>query len=226
MNIFQSNKIYLDSETVSEQLRSARQAKKLKLSTIAKKLNINEKYLMALEKSEYEKLPSGVYGKNFLREYALFLGLNYKKLSSDFDAEINTIEPKSQKELFSKQVVKKRYLLAMPKILKNILIFSVICICFIYLGYRVNKIISPPLLIINNPAADLTIDQTSLLINGQTEAEANLLINGQTILTDKKGNFSQTISLKNGLNIITVTANKKYSRGQTIIRQILVKEQQ
>ncbi|MEI6596625.1 MAG: helix-turn-helix domain-containing protein [bacterium] len=226
MNIFKSNKIYLDSETVSEQLRSARQAKKLKLSAIAKKLNINEKYLAALEKGEYEKLPSGIYGKNFLREYALFLSLDYKKLSVDFDAEINTLEPKNQKEIFSKQVVKKRYLLAMPKILKNILIFSVICICFIYLGYRVNKIISPPLLIINNPAADLTIDQTSLLINGQTEAEANLLINGQTILTDKKGNFSQTISLKNGLNIITVTANKKYGRGQTIIRQILVKEQQ
>ena len=224
--LFKSNKIYLDSETVSEQLRSRRHAKKLKLSEIAKKLNINEKYLAALEKGEYEKLPHGVYGKNFLREYALFLGLDYNQLAADYETEINIIEPKRQKELFSKQVIKKRYLLAMPKILKNILIFLIICVCFIYLGYRVNKIISPPLLIINNPAADLTIDQTSLLINGQTEAEANLLINGQTILTDKKGNFSQTISLKNGLNIITVTANKKYSRGQTIIRQILVKEQQ
>ena len=74
MNLFKSNKIYLDSETVSEQLRSSRQAKKLKLSFIAKKLNINEKYLAALEKGEYKELPHGVYGKNFLREYALFLG--------------------------------------------------------------------------------------------------------------------------------------------------------
>ncbi|MFA5359901.1 MAG: helix-turn-helix domain-containing protein [Patescibacteria group bacterium] len=224
MNLFQSNKIYLDSEMVSEQLRSARQAKKLKLSEIAKKLNINEKYLVALEKGEYNKLPEGVYGKNFLREYALFLSLDYKKLAADFDAEINTLEPRGQKEIFSKQVVKKRYLLAMPKILRNIFIFSIICICFIYLGYRVNKIISPPLLIINNPATDLTISQTSLEITGHTEAEANLIINGQTVLTDKNGDFSQLISLKNGVNIITVTANKKHSRSSTIIRQILVKE--
>jgi cytoskeletal protein RodZ len=208
---------------VSEQLRSARQAKKLKLSQIAKKLNINEKYLTALEKGEYDQLPHGVYGKNFLREYALFLGLDYKKLAEDYETETNIIEPKRQKELFSKQVVKKRYLLAMPKILKNVLIFLIICVCFIYLGYRVNKIISPPLLIINSPAADLITGQTSLQITGQTEAEASLTINGQTVLTDKNGGFSQTISLKNGINIITITANKKQGRGSTVIRQVLVK---
>ncbi|MDD4271272.1 MAG: helix-turn-helix domain-containing protein [Patescibacteria group bacterium] len=224
MNLFKSNKIYLDSETVSEQLRSRRQEKKLKLSQIAKKLNINEKYLIALEKGEYEKLPHGVYGKNFLREYALFLGLDYKKLAADFEAEINVLEPKRNKEIFSKQVVKKRYLLAMPKILKNVIIFLIICVCFIYLGYRVNKIISPPLLIINSPAANLTTSQTSLEVSGHTEAEASLIINGQTVLTDKNGDFSQTISLKNGINIITITANKKHSRGNTVVRQILVKE--
>jgi len=224
MNLFKSNKIYLDSETVSEQLRSARQAKKLKLSLIAKKLNINEKYLIALEKGEYDQLPHGVYGKNFLREYALFLGLDYKKLAADFETEINILEPKRQKELFSKQIVKKRYLLAMPKILKNILIFLVICVCFIYLGYRINKIISPPMLIISNPSANLTTDKTSLQVTGQTEAEVNLIINGQTVLTDKSGKFSQNISLKNGINIITITANKKHGRGNTVVRQVLVKE--
>lgn len=111
----------------------------------------------------------------------------------------------------------------MPKILKNILIFLTICVCFIYLGYRINKIISPPLLIIESPAANLTTDQTSLKVAGRTEAEANLIINGQTVLTDKNGDFSQTISLKNGINIITITANKKHSRGNTIVRQVLVK---
>ena len=224
MNLFQSNKIYLDGETVSEQLRKSRQSKKLKLSLIAKKLNINEKYLEALEKGEYEKLPHGVYGKNFLREYALFLGLDYKKLAQDYDIEINILEPKRQKELFSKQVIKKRYFLAMPKILKNILIFLIICVCFIYLGYRVNKIISPPMLIIDSPLANITTDQNSLQVTGRTEAEAGLIINGQSVLTDKSGGFSQTISLKNGINIITITANKQHSRSNTVIRQVLVKE--
>ena len=223
MNLFKSNKIYLDSETVAEQLRSARQAKKLKLGQIAKQLNINEKYLIALEKGEYEQLPHGVYGKNFLREYALFLGLDYKTLARDYETEINFLELKGQKDLFSKQVVKARYLLAMPKIFKSILIFLIISVCFIYLGYRVNKIISPPLLVISQPAANLITNQTALRVAGRTEAEASLTINGQTVLFDKNGDFSQTIRLKNGINIITIIASKKHGRANTVIRQILVK---
>ena len=225
MNLFKANKIYLDSETVAEQLRSARQAKKLKLWIISKKLNISEKYLTALEKGEYKELPLGVYGKNFLREYALFLGLSYKKLAQDYETEINLLEPKAPKDLFAKQIVKARYLLAMPKIFKNILIFLIISVCFIYLGYRVNKIISPPLLAISQPAAVLITSQTALEVAGRTETEAKLIINGQTVLTNKNGYFSQTISLKNGLNTITITATKKYGRGQTVVRQVLVKEQ-
>lgn len=225
MNLFKTSKIYLDGETASEQLRRARQEKKLKLSQISKKINIKEEYLSCLEKGEYEKLPQGVYGKNFLREYAFFLGLNYKKLAEDYDAEINISEVKNRKELFSKQIVKKRHLLAAPKIFKNILIFLIICVCFIYLGYKINKIISPPILIIGNPATDFATDKNSLLITGQTQAEAGLTINSQTILTDKNGKFSQEIRLKNGINIITITAKKKYGRGNTAIRHVLVKEQ-
>lgn len=224
MKLFTSNKIYLDSETVAEQLRSARQSKKLKLVQVAKKLNINIKYLELLEKGDYGQLPSGVYGKNFLREYALFLGLDYKQLAEDYETEIGAIEQKKQKEIFSKQVIKGRHLWVMPKILKNFFIFSIILICFVYLGYRVNKIISAPELTVTNPAANLITDRTELLVEGKTEAEANLLINGEVVLCDKIGNFSKAINLKNGVNIITVTASKKYSRDNTIIRQILLKE--
>jgi len=223
MNLFQSNKIYLDGETVAEQLRSARQAKKIKLAEVAKKLNIGLKYLEALEKGDYRELPRGVYGKNFLREYALFLGLNYKKLVTDFQAEINLLEPKTRKEFFSKQVVKSSHLWAMPKIFRNILVFLIIAVCFIYLGYRLNKIISPPTLILNNPVANLITDQAAVLVAGKTEAETVLAINGETVLGDQNGNFSKIVSLKTGVNVITVTASKKYGSATTITRQVLLK---
>ena len=142
MSLFKANKIYLDSETVAEQLRSSRQAKNLKLKDVAQKLNINEKYLNSLEKGEYKELPRGVYGKKILQEYTLFLGLDYKELAKNYEAEIAVYEPKKQKEIFSSQVIKGRHLWSMPKIVKNILIFLVIVVCFVYLVYRVNKIIA------------------------------------------------------------------------------------
>ena len=224
MKQFKSNKIYFDSETVAEQLRSRRQARNLKLKEIAKKLNINEKYLISLEKGGYGELPQGVYGKNFLREYALFLGLDYKSLAKNYESEINILEPRERPKIFSKQVVKKRYLWAMPKIIKNLLIGLVVAICFVYLGYRLNKIISPPALLVETPAMNLITKQTSWLIAGKTEAEASLVVNGENVLSDKNGNFSKLIHLKNGLNFIEVTARKKYGRSRVITRQILVKE--
>jgi len=224
MNLFKLNKIHLESESVAKQLRSARQAKNLKLKETAKKLNINEKYLAALEEGKYGELPRGVYEKNFLRDYALFLGLSYDQIAKDYETEINLFEPKRQKEIFSKQVVKGRLLWAMPKIIKNIVIFLTILTCFIYLAYRVNKIISPPLLIIDRPGVNLIIKENSILVSGRTENEANLTINGETVLSDKNGNFSQTINLKNGLNKIIITASKKYGRNNTIEREVLVKK--
>lgn len=223
MNLFKSNKIQPDSEPVAKQLRVRRQEKNLKLRDVAAKLNINGKYLTALEEGRYSQLPRGVYEKNFLREYALFLGLNYGQLAKDYETEMNISEPKRQKEIFSKPVIKKRYLWAMPKILKNVIIFLIIAACFVYLVYRVNKIISPPLLIIDRPGLNLITQETSLLVSGKTEIEANLTINGENVLSDKGGYFSKSINLKNGLNKIIITASKKYGRSNTIYREVLMK---
>lgn len=223
MNLFKASKIHSDSEPVAKQLRAARQAKNLQLREVAKKLNVNEKYLIALEESQYGQLPRGVYEKNFLREYALFLDLDYGQIAKDYETEINIAEPKRQKEIFSKQVIKGRYLWAMPKILKNIIVFLIIAACFIYLVYRVNRIILPPLLIVDRPGLNLVTAEMSLLVSGQTEAEASLTINGENVLSDKNGYFSKSINLKNGINRIVITASKKYSRSNTVYREILVK---
>jgi len=223
MNLFKSNKIFLDSETVAEQLRSRRQAKKLKLDQVAKKLNISYKYLSALEKGEYDKLPSGVYGKNFLREYAVFLGLNYAQLLKDFEQEKKLFQPHEHQGIFSRQVVKKTYFWTMPRIIRNVLIGLIVVICFSYLGFLINKIVSPPALAIYSPVENLTTTDHTITVSGKTEPETGLIINGDVVLCDSNGNFSEQIELKNGINTITITAAKNYGRSRTVIRQIMVK---
>jgi len=225
MKHFKANKISLDSETVAEQLRGARQAKKLKLKDVARKLNINYKHLKALEEGEYSKLPTGVYGKNFLREYAIFLGLNYNELIKTFIAEKNISQPPKQKELFSKQVVKKHYFLAVPKIIRSVVVISVTVICFIYLGFRLEKVISPPRLFVYSPIENFATKNHSLEVTGETEKEAQIIINGEPVLSDTTGQFSKIVNLKDGINIITITACKKYGRDNTVTRQVLVKKE-
>ena len=222
---FKSSKIFLDSETVAEQLHQARQAKKLKLKPVAQKLKINYRYLKALEKGDYQKLPDGIYGKNFLREYAQFLGLDYQSLLAAYDLEKKFLTAGQQQQLFSRKIVKKRYLLIFPKLVKNLLIALVIIVCFIYLGFRVSKILASPILFIYQPAENLITTKNIIEVTGKTEKEVKITINDEAILTDTNGNFSKIINLKNGLNLINITASKKYGHEKTITRQVLVKDQ-
>lgn len=221
---FVSNKIFLDSETISEQLKKAREEKRFKLADVAKRLNIKYEYLEALENHEFWKLPKGVYGKNFLREYAIFLKLNYREILEVFEKEVAVKTQEKEQHLFSTQIVKKLYFLALPKIFRNIIIAFIVLICFAYLGFRINKIVSPPFLTVNSPEENLIIEEKTVEVSGVAEIEAQLFINGEIVLSDARGIFYKKVDLKNGVNIIIITAKKKYGRANTIQRQVLVKE--
>ena len=218
MNQFRTHRIFFDSETVAEQLKIARQEKKIKIENVARKLNISQKYLEALEKGDFDKLPTGVYGKNFLREYSLFLGLDYHELEKILQKEITAAENSTRNILFSRQKAKSLYFLAMPKIIKNIIISIVIIVCFIYLALAVRKIIAPPYLLIEAPQQNLVTKKKTINITGVAETEAQIAINGKQTLSDSDGRFAENVSLKNGINVITVTAKKKYGR-ETVIKR-------
>ena len=53
-------------------------------------------------------------------------------------------------------------------------------------------------------------------------AKMEITINEEFVLINPDGSFSKEINLKNGLNAIVITAKKKYSRQNNIIRNILV----
>ncbi len=217
---FQKKPLSFNQESIGWQLKLAREQKKLKFETIAKKLIIKPSYLQALENNDFGKLPKGVYVRNFLREYARFLGLDHRSLLKQLDTEI--LGHKNEPALFERQVVAKKYLLAMPIVVRNFLIILVAAICLIYIVFLLNKIFKPPWLEIIDPAQDKSTTEQQLIIIGQTEPETNVLINGQLIKVNNDGKFSETIYLEPGLNTIVISAKKKYSQVATAIRRILL----
>lgn len=206
-------------DTVGEKLRQARHNRRLEIAPIAKKLNIRPEYLLAMEDERFDKLPAGLYGKNFLKEYALLLGLNPQELLKDLD---DSIFGEKNNDPFSQKILTGRKLLVWPKIIKNILISGAILICFLYLAFYFKDIVTAPDLDITHPDKNISTTENSIIISGRTEPEAEVKINGEIVLNNNRGNFSQTVNLKKGLNNIVISAQKKYSRGQTITRQILV----
>jgi len=61
---------------LGELLRKARQERGLSLAQVEEATRIRSAYLQALEEEAYERLPAPVYVKGFLKNYALYLGLD------------------------------------------------------------------------------------------------------------------------------------------------------
>jgi len=216
---FQNKKISLNSENLAEQLIKARKEKNKSLKNIAQILNINIQYLEALEKAEFHKLPEGLYGQNFLKEYALYLGLDLKET---LELYLSEKKNKTNKKLFVQKTTKSYYFLSIPKLLKNLLIILSIALILIYIGYYINNIISEPKLIIYYPEKDIKTKEYTVNIQGKTDETAEVQINGKKILLKNNGNFDMNIDLKKGINNITIISQKKYSKQNIITRKIIL----
>ncbi|MFH0951553.1 MAG: helix-turn-helix domain-containing protein [bacterium] len=222
---FSNTAIYLDKETVAEQLRTTRQAKDWKLSDVAKELKISIHYLQALEGNRYEDLPAGIYGLNFLRTYAEFLDLDYEKLRIKFLEEKEVYQSGKQNKLFARQIVSGRYFWAMPRMIKGGLVVLATLGCLLYLGWLLRGIFLPPHLTVYSPKADLVTSDNVILVNGQTDPETEVLINNAQTMVDAKGGFTQEINLKEGINTITIVAKCNTGKQAEIVREILLNMQ-
>jgi len=61
---------------LGELLKEARQSKEVSLEEVEEELRIRKKYLQALEEEDFSIMPPEVYVKGFLRNYAIYLGLD------------------------------------------------------------------------------------------------------------------------------------------------------
>ncbi len=216
-------------KSVGEKLSNKRQEIGISLLVVSRATKISSRYLEALENGEYSKLPGEIYAKSFLRSYAQYLKLDADQIVSQYISE-QKIFSKTQKienHLDVKKPVERiswHHLLVTPKIIRNFLIGILILICLIYLVGKFRAIVSPPFLQVTVPVNNFLTSQKVIEVTGQVEKEAVLKINGQQVLADGAGNFSETLVLKSGVNIIEVSAEKKHSKQALIYRQVIVSE--
>jgi cytoskeletal protein RodZ len=217
--VYFTPKKLVSEDSLGEELRRMRTFKNLGVDDVAQKLGIRREYLLAMEEENFNQLPAGLYGKNFLKKYADFLGVD-KNLVAKFLQEATGEQ--TENNPFSQKILKKNKFLIFPKIIRNLLLGLGVLICFLYLIFYFKKIVLPPDLIVNQPEKNLMIKDSSILVAGKTEKEAEVRINGELILNNNDGVFSQTVNLKKGVNTLTVSAKKKYSQENIVLRQILV----
>ncbi len=207
----------LDSLTLGERMKKIREERRLTLADISKGTKIQAKYLQYFEESEYMKLPADVYVRGFLRSYALYMGLAENNLIKQFEREKGI--HKNIKKIVDEDKIRKpidfSIFIISPKVVVVSLITLVALGSFVYLYLQINNFVSTPRLVIIKPINGAVAEGISIAVSGVAEKDALVTINDQPVLVNEKGEFSQDVGLKDGLNVINVRAKNKFNKETT-----------
>jgi hypothetical protein len=78
----------------------------------------------------------------------------------------------------------------------------------------------PPFLSVSNPAVNAFVTKPEFTVKGSTESLVKLIINDEQVMPDANGAFEKPITLKEGVNTITVSAIDSSGNKATITRTI------
>ncbi|MFA5047408.1 MAG: helix-turn-helix domain-containing protein [Patescibacteria group bacterium] len=200
-------------------LKEARLDRGISLDKASKDLNIAFKYLDALEKNRLRDIPGSNYLKSFLNAYCQYLALDFSDL---WDRAKIILE----KETRRFQPIEKKHFFVWSKFIKQFLIGLVIVVLAAFLIIRVDEIFRPPYLRVIQPLDGSITTSTQILIKGESQKEAEIVINNKLVFVDNRGGFETVVDLQNGLNLIKITAKKRYSRVSAVEVRVLLTERQ
>lgn len=70
--------------SVGEELRRERELRDITLQEISEETKISVRNLKGIEENDFDRLPGGIYTKNFIRAYCRYLGINEEKMVNHY----------------------------------------------------------------------------------------------------------------------------------------------
>jgi hypothetical protein len=194
---------------LGETLRAQREKKGITLEQAASDTRIREKFLKALEDSDYQTLPGTVYTKGFLRNYAEYLELPTEELVVQFHQERDLPDaPRTFKPL---NPIARRSLIFTPAVLVPVVVLAGIALFVGYLYYQFVSFAVPPKIDITDPPADAIAQSADFVVKGKTVPEGRVTVQVfpgpmtvDGIHPNADGTFSVNVQLNPGSNHIVV----------------------
>jgi cytoskeleton protein RodZ len=211
---------------LGETLRAQREKKGITLEQAASDTRIREKFLKALEDSDYQTLPGTVYTKGFLRNYAEYLELPTEELVVQFHQERDLPDaPRTFKPL---NPIARRSLIFTPTVLVPVVVLAGIVLFVSYLYYQFVSFAVPPKIEVTEPASDAIAQSADFVVKGLTVPEGRVTVQvfpGPLTVADIRpnadGTFSVNVQLNPGSNHIVVEVldvTGKVGRASRVVR--------
>jgi cytoskeletal protein RodZ len=197
-----------------ERLYAARERKGVDLYRAERDTKIRARYLAALERGEYRELPGDVYTKGFLRNYALYLGLDPEEIVGQWRRERGDGGQARPVISVPRPIAQPRPGLQFsPGIVVAALLTILIVGVGVWLGVQVMRFAKPPTLAVTSPReATFQLDEnaTSYTLEGTSIPGATITIElaggNRQISADAVGHWSQTVELRRGKNEFKIDA--------------------
>ncbi len=204
----------VESLTLGEKLRKLRQQYRMSYAEIAKATRIQAKYLEYLEAGQYDKLPAEVYVRGFLKSYARHLGLDDDAFLKLYDKEKHIRENLGQ-ELSAPESVRYPSMntwIITPRTMVVTVLILILGGTFVYLFSEFRSFVAEPELRITDPLPGATIDGSIVILRGKTDPGAVVTANGDPVFISSTGDFTEELTLSQGLNRITVRATNRFDK--------------
>lgn len=206
---------------VGQRLHNERIHRKLTLDEVATATKIKSRFLAAIEKGDYNKLPSPAYAQGFVRNYAAFLGLPKNEITALFKREFD--EKRAFKLLPESFTRTKEFPLRRIKIQQSIfVIFGIILILGIYLFYQYRSAFIPPAVTVSSPAENAVVSQV-ITVSGTVDSDASVTVNNIPVTLATDGSFTKKIALFPGKETIIIRAKNRFGKETVVERDIEVK---
>ncbi len=201
--------------TLPERLLAARERKGVDLHRAERDTKIRARYLAALERGDWRELPGSVYTKGFLRNYALYLGLDPDEILLQWRAERGDDRPSEPVIVVPRPIqAPARGFTFSPGILVALLLVVGVLAFAAYLGVQLLRFAKPPTIAVTDPAQAVTdVDEstTGYTLRGTSTAGATVSITapGQDPIrttTAPDGSWSADVSLVRGRNQFDIIA--------------------
>ncbi len=208
--------------TLGDRLRALREDARLSVEELGHKINVNPKYLTAIEESRYRDLPGLVYARQFVRRYAETLETDVTMAMGIFEQEylvVTKAKPSDRPLLTPRVTTDFHWARRHARLLLSLV---VVLLVVAYLGAQAAKNFLPPKLVVTQPTKDISIKNLTISIVGLTDPNATVTINDQDVQTSGDGKFNELIDLHMGLNTLKISAIKKHSSARIVTRQVIV----
>ena len=205
----------VETLTLGEKLKKIRSERRISLTDISRFTKIQLKYLEDIEEGNYEKLPSDVYVKGFLKSYAKFLSVSGGSLIRLYQKERGikrSLDKNSSNYIKQPEFLNISPWVFGPKAMIFLALTVLVLAGFGYIYKEVGSFANNPKLVILAPEQNATTTDERIIIEGQVEKDAKLFINDQPVIINDEGGFKENVTLQAGTNFIQVRCLNRFGK--------------